>query len=117
MTPEKLEENLLKVAEIQRNAGWSEHSIGLYADEQRKFHEGSPDCVILIGAGLACDNTRFGVPNPGSPAVEAQPGSLPQQDDQAKELEMLRAILKEVYLDSGFRNLHEPLQDRIADIV
>lgn len=62
MTREQFESELLLVAEIQRKAGWSEYSIALYAQEQR---DTTPDealpCVLMIGAGLACNNSRFGV--------------------------------------------------------
>lgn len=117
MTPKEFEENLLQVAEIQRNAGWSELSIGLYAEEQRQTTLGSLECVKLIGAGLACDNTRFGVPMPGKPVTESQSELLSPQQSRAKELEELRALLASVYVDSGFRNLDEALQDRIAEMV
>lgn len=62
MTREEFDYQLLVVADIQRRAGWSEHSISLYAKEQR---DTTPDealpCVLMIGAGLAQDNSRFGV--------------------------------------------------------
>lgn len=54
-----------KVAQIQREAGWSEHSIYLYAQEQKALccdENGQLKKGILgIGAGLAQDNSRFGV--------------------------------------------------------
>jgi len=62
MTKEEFELGLERVAQIQREAGWSDESIQLYADEQRFL---SPDealgCILMVGAGLACDNSRFGV--------------------------------------------------------
>lgn len=64
MTKEEFEEQLISVAEIQRNAGWSEESIRLYAEEQRAFIGDDPSGVLMIGAGLACDNSRFGVVDP-----------------------------------------------------
>lgn len=59
------EEQAARVAQIQREAGWSERSIELYANEQKatccdengNLYKG----VLLLGAGLAQDNSRFGV--------------------------------------------------------
>ena len=59
------EEEAEKVAKIQREAGWSELSIQLYAEEQKAIccdengdlYKG----IIALGAGLAQDNSRFGV--------------------------------------------------------
>lgn len=61
----RYEEQAAKVAQIQREAGWSEDSIRLYAKEQKalccdesgELYSG----VIMLGAGLAQDNSRFGV--------------------------------------------------------
>lgn len=64
MTKEEFEKQLLSVAEIQRQAGWSENSIRLYAEEQRAINGDDPSGVLMIGAGLACDNSRFGVVDP-----------------------------------------------------
>lgn len=62
MTREEFEYQLLVVADIQRREGWSERSIALYAQEIRDL---TPDeclpCTLMIGAGLAQDNSRFGV--------------------------------------------------------
>lgn len=62
MTREEFEYQLLVVADIQRREGWSDKSIGLYAQEVREL---TPDeclpCTLMIGAGLAQDNSRFGV--------------------------------------------------------
>jgi hypothetical protein len=62
MTREEFKYQLLVVADIQRREGWSERSIGLYADEMWAL---TPDeclpCTLMIGAGLAQDNSRFGV--------------------------------------------------------
>lgn len=62
MTREEFEYQLLVIADIQRREGWSEKSIGLYAQEVRDL---TPDeCLpytLMIGAGLAQDNSRFGV--------------------------------------------------------
>lgn len=62
MTREEFNYQLLVVADIQRREGWSEKSIGLYAQEVREL---TPDeclsCTLMIGAGLAQDNPRFGV--------------------------------------------------------
>lgn len=62
---ESYEVQAAKVAQIQREAGWSEQSVELYAREQKvlccdengELYKG----IICIGAGLAQDNTRFGV--------------------------------------------------------
>jgi len=55
-----------KVAQTQREAGWSERSIELYAREQKILccDENGELCkgILFIGAGLAQDNSRFGVP-------------------------------------------------------
>lgn len=62
MTKEEFEYQLLVVADIQRREGWSERSIALYAQEIREITpEESLPCVLMIGAGLAQDNSRFGV--------------------------------------------------------
>lgn len=62
MTKHEFEYQLLVVADIQRRAGWGEKSISLYEAEMRAI---TPDeclgCTLLIGAGLAQDNSRFGV--------------------------------------------------------
>jgi hypothetical protein len=54
-----------KVATIQREAGWDELSIYLYAQEQRAFCCDDQGFllpgIICLGAGLAQDNSRFGV--------------------------------------------------------
>lgn len=122
MTPEQFESELLKVANIQRDAGWSELSISLYAIEQREVAKGSMECILMIGAGLACDNTRFGVPNPErstSPKNTSDDGNAqePLKAAQVDELTQLRGILSDVYVDSGFRNLCDGLQDRIERFV
>jgi len=124
MTPQQFEEELLKVAEIQRKAGWGEHSINLYAIEQREMNEGSMESTLMIGAGLACDNTRFGVPNPPrqeSPDSVSHGGDCSTElntgNEQQDELSQLRAVLMDVYVDSGFRNLFDGLQERIERLV
>lgn len=63
MTKQEFERDIIKVAEIQRKHGWSEYSISLYEQELRSFYpdEESLKGVLLIGAGLAQDNRRFGV--------------------------------------------------------
>ncbi|WPH68436.1 hypothetical protein [Stenotrophomonas phage BUCTxx99] len=62
MTRDQFEAQLIRVAEIQRNAGWSQESIDLYADDQRRFAtDESLACTLMIGAGLAQDNSRYGV--------------------------------------------------------
>lgn len=63
MTLSEFEDGLVKVAKIQADAGWSERSIELYADEMRAISLCSLDAVLMVGAGLACDNSRFGVPS------------------------------------------------------
>jgi hypothetical protein len=60
MTKEEFEVDLIKVANIQRNAGWSDHSINSYAEEIR-FIFGDGEGVLMIGAGLAQNNSRHGV--------------------------------------------------------
>jgi hypothetical protein len=60
MTKEEFEVDLIKVANIQRNAGWSDYSINSYAEEIR-FIFGDGEGVLMIGAGLAQNNSRHGV--------------------------------------------------------
>lgn len=62
MTKEEFEADLIKVANTQRNAGWSEASIQSYAKELRIIC-GDMKGVFAIGAGLAQDNSRHGVFN------------------------------------------------------
>ena len=62
MTKEEFEADLIKVANIQRNAGWSDYSINSYAEEIR-FIFGDGEGVLMVGAGLAQDNSRHGVIN------------------------------------------------------
>ena len=54
-----------KVAKIQREAGWSEQSIAMYAEEQKAIccdEDGFLSAgVLMIGAGLSQNNERFGV--------------------------------------------------------
>lgn len=61
----KYEEEAEKVAKIQREAGWSELSIQLYAEEQKAIccdEDGNLyKSIVGLGAGLAQDNSRFGV--------------------------------------------------------
>lgn len=55
-----------RVAATQREAGWSEESIRLYAEEQKSLccnEKGELVCRMILGAGLAQDNSRFGVYN------------------------------------------------------
>lgn len=55
-----------RVAATQREAGWSEYSILMYAKEQKALccdAEGKLVCRMILGAGLAQDNSRFGVYN------------------------------------------------------
>lgn len=65
MTRTEFEEQLDKVAQVQRQAGWKDVSIAMYAYEMKLLcldTSGMPlPSVIGIGAGLACDNSRFGV--------------------------------------------------------
>lgn len=61
MTPQEYEDGLSRAADIQRKAGWSEASIASYAAEHREMTGDSYDCLLLVGAGLAQNNTRHGV--------------------------------------------------------
>lgn len=63
MTPKEYQEGLEGVAEIQRAAGWSEESIRLYREDHEQFTAaiGGPEHILIVGAGLAQDNSRFGV--------------------------------------------------------
>lgn len=60
----RYEQEAAKVAQIQREAGWSEERIRLYAEEQKMLCcdvNGELYSGVYLGAGLACDNSRFGV--------------------------------------------------------
>lgn len=61
MTEQEYEAGLLRAGEIQRAAGWSEESIASYAAEHIAMTGGSYDCILIVGAGLAQDNSRHGV--------------------------------------------------------
>lgn len=63
MTPAEYEDGLKKAASIQRAAGWDESSIMLYAMDHRECTAamGGPASIALVGAGLAQDNSRYGV--------------------------------------------------------
>lgn len=69
MTKEEFEADMIKVAAIQRNAGWSDASIASYAKEIREVFGGC-EGLLLIGAGLAQDNTRHGVVNGHQQLIE-----------------------------------------------
>lgn len=58
------EEQAERVIQIQKNAGWSEESTRLYLEELKAIwcdENGELPSHISIGAGLAQDNSRFGV--------------------------------------------------------
>lgn len=61
MTKDEYEAGLLRAGEIQREHGWSEESIASYAAEHRAMTGDSYECILLVGAGLAQDNSRHGV--------------------------------------------------------
>lgn len=61
MTKAEYEEGLRRVADIQRAAGWSEASIRMYREEHEAITAGEYSAILVVGAGLACDNSRFGV--------------------------------------------------------
>lgn len=67
MTKQEYEDGLRRAAEIQRKAGWSEDSIRSYADEHRAMTGGCYGSILLVGAGLAQDNSRHGVDRPADP--------------------------------------------------
>jgi hypothetical protein len=50
-----------------------------------------------------------------APAPEG--ADLSAQPHIDEELIKARALLQEVFLDSGFQNLFEPLQDKISDFI
>jgi hypothetical protein len=52
-----------------------------------------------------------------APAPESADLSVQPRLDIDEELIKARELLQEVLLDSGFRNLFEPLQDKISDFV
>lgn len=60
----RFEEQSAQVREIQKKAGWSEESTNMYLEELKKNYcdeNGELPSYISIGAGLAQDNSRFGV--------------------------------------------------------
>lgn len=60
----RFEEQAEKVREIQCCAGWSEQSTAMYLEELKKNYcdeNGELPYGVSIGAGLAQDNSRFGV--------------------------------------------------------
>lgn len=61
MTLDEYESQLAKAGSIQRAAGWSDESIQSYAIEHQLMTGGNYECIALVGAGLAQDNTRHGV--------------------------------------------------------
>jgi hypothetical protein len=61
VTRDEYEAGLLRAGEIQRAAGWSEESIASYAKEHREITGDGYDCILIVGAGLAQDNSRHGV--------------------------------------------------------
>lgn len=52
-----------------------------------------------------------------TPAPESVDLSVQPRIDIEEDLIKARELLQEVFLDSGFRNLFEPLQDKISDFV
>lgn len=64
MTRDEFEAGILRAAEIQREAGWSEASIDSYAVEMRVLTGDNYGCMLVVGAGLAQDNSRHGVVRP-----------------------------------------------------
>lgn len=61
MNKDEYERQLKAVGDIQRKAGWSESSIMMYAIEHRAMMGDNYEGLLLVGAGLAQDNSRFGV--------------------------------------------------------
>ena len=58
------EEQTERVRQIQQKAGWSEESTRLYLEDLKERYcdeNGELPPCISIGAGLAQDNSRFGV--------------------------------------------------------
>ncbi len=62
MNKTEFEDGLKRAGGIQRAAGWSEESIASYVAEQRATWGENCDCILVVGAGLAQDNSRHGVP-------------------------------------------------------
>lgn len=61
MNRDEYERQLKAASDIQRKAGWSESSIMMYAMEHRAMTGDIYEGLLLVGAGLARDNSRFGV--------------------------------------------------------
>ena len=58
------EEQAEQVRQIQQKAGWSEESTWLYLEELKEMYcdeNGELPSYTSIGAGLAQNNSRFGV--------------------------------------------------------
>lgn len=115
MTPVEFERQLTNAGNVQRDAGWSEESIRLYTEEMRLI---PPGAVLMVCAGLACDNTRFGVPNPPESNQESASDllseSLARELSLTQTLERALGLLEQIQRDSGFRNLFDDLQEQIS---
>lgn len=108
MSPEEFENQLKHVAHIQREAGWGEESIRLYAEDRRATLGGHLDSLIYVGASIGCDNTRFGVPLDPKVVIQPTEGNTQARLNEAERL------LERIMEDSGYRNLFEPLQEEIS---
>lgn len=61
MNKDEYERQLKAAGDIQRKAGWNESSIMMYAMEHRAITGDNYESLLMVGAGLAQDNSRFGV--------------------------------------------------------
>lgn len=63
MTQDEYEQGLKEAARTQRKAGWPESAIMMYAMDHRACTDamGGPEHILVVGAGLAKDNSRYGV--------------------------------------------------------
>lgn len=123
MIDQELENNLRFAADVQRKAGWSEEQIAKYSHQQRMGVLAFLRGVLSTGVELA-GATHFDLPSPELEAKIAEAkGKIKAFDDSLEarsaamkfKLDEIERILNEVYVDSGFRCLHEPLQEEIEN--
>jgi hypothetical protein len=122
MIDQELENNLRFAADVQRKAGWSEKQIAQFAHQQRVMVLGFLEQIFPSSAKSPDESRSF---DPSSPEVknkiaEAKADLKVFEERLEARAERLKTamdnverLLSEVYADSGFRNLYEPLQEEI----
>lgn len=73
--------------------------------------------MTRLSNGPADDVIRTEDQQSQAPAPESNDSAAQPRIDIDDELIKARALLQEVFLDSGFQNLFEPLQDKISEFV